>query len=106
MNSVNQWSQEEVMTLMKTMAPFLQPCRVPISSHQLCNKYSFCAACPEHNTVRILHCGVYKRIKRTNVLLDNEAYVIGYRSKDQIKLEQNDEVRSICQRYNLCFRQS
>lgn len=92
--------------LIEYILSLVKPCRVPISSHQLCNTYSFCVVCPEHNKVIIRECGVYKRIEGTNVLLDKNAYVIGYRFQGRVKLEQNEQVRFICQRYRLCFRQS
>lgn len=79
-------------------------CQVPIMEGHLCGQASpHQIACPQH-FVRLKKCGAYKRIDGTNLLMDKNYYIIGYREGGVARLKANDEVNDFCNMYHFCFR--
>ena len=61
-------------------------------------------SCSLHQTIRIRRSGSYFIVKNTNVLFDYDTQtIIGYKKEDAYIMEENEEVRTVCTRYDLEF---
>lgn len=68
-----------------------------------CNQPCVAGKTCQRHTLRMKPDGPYLRLYGTNVLLNQDHQVIGYRKNNVIHWSENQDVRNACEQYDLVF---